>query len=165
MLPVRGISRSHGESQALLYLPPPPPACAPTACCCSREAALPPRHDILCAARVRCGLAHARCEHAPATFYGGERWGRALLTGAAADPSGLCPCQLRCPRLLCKHPCYPGNPNLAETLGSPWPAAEQPNLSGKGTSWRWDSKNIEKEEGPRELRPLLLLRGNKRDRK
>lgn len=103
----------HRESRALLS----PGLCAPQPAAAGKLPFLP-RHPV-CGR----GLVCAGCEYAPAAFSAGERWGRALLTRASADPSGLCLRQLRRPRLLCKRPCYPGNPNLVETPGSPWPAA------------------------------------------
>lgn len=65
----------------------------------------------------------AGCEHAPAPPTPGEWQGRALSAQGRADPSGICPCQLRCPRLLCWLPGCPGKPNPPEAPGSPWPAA------------------------------------------
>lgn len=116
-----------------------PKLCSPL-CSCSplpaaaEAAALPSPTSCV---RPVCGFglqsASTGCEYTPALSTEEEMGGVWLyVTGAATDPSGLCPCQLRCPQMLCKHPRCPGKPNLPEALGRPLASslATKPWLQG-----------------------------------
>lgn len=122
-------TQREAESQALRS----PLLVLPTACC-RQAAALPSPTSCV---RPVCGFglqsASTGCEYTPALPTEEEMGGVQLyVTGAATDPSGLCPCQLRCPQLLCKHPRCPGKPNLPEALGRPLASslATKPWLQG-----------------------------------
>lgn len=136
---------------------PPQPAAA-------EEAALPSPTSCV---RPVCGFglqsASAGCEYTPVPPTEGRRDVGLRGTGAAADPSSLCPCQLRCARLLCKHPCSPGKPNLPKVPGRPLASslATRPWLKGHLMKMGLKDNTLREGPGTRELVSPLLL-GNKR---